>query len=229
MRLFVYCAGGFGREVMDSVRRLNRTRNLWEDVCFIDDNSDVGASTYGADVYTFDAVVDRFDRGDCEIAIANGEPLFRKALYEKVIGHDMRLATVVDATAVISDTARIGRGVVVSPFTSVSSEAEVGDNVVLNARAIVGHDVTLGDHCVVSSLANIGGASTIGNNSYIGMGSQIKEGTLIGEDVIVGMGSVVYRDIPDGVIALGNPARPMKNNTDKIVFRGANQGVKRDQ
>jgi acetyltransferase-like isoleucine patch superfamily enzyme len=33
------------------------------------------------------------------------------------------------------------------------------------------------------------------------------------------MGSVVYNDIPDQMIALGNPARPMRRNDDKKVFK----------
>ena len=45
------------------------------------------------------------------------------------------------------------------------------------------------------------------------------QGISIGNDTIVGMASVVHRDIPDNVIALGNPARPMKNNDDHRVFR----------
>ena len=35
---------------------------------------------------------------------------------------------------------------------------------------------------------------------------------------IVGLSSVVHRDIKEGVIALGNPARPMKNNENQRVF-----------
>lgn len=229
MRLFIYCAGGFGKELADSVRRLNAAVGRWEDVSFIDDNPEVASPHYGAEVYRFSAVHERFDRDDYEIAIANGEPTIRKAIYERVVAHGLRAATVVDRSAIISDTAHMGRSVVVTPFCTVSSDAQVGNNVVLNNRAIVGHDVVLADHCVVSSLVNIGGGSRVGEGSYLGMGVQIKEGTSIGKEVIVGMGSVVYGDIPDGVIALGNPARPMKRNTDKIVFRGANKGVVRDQ
>ena len=68
-------------------------------------------------------------------------------------------------------------------------------------------------------MVNIGGKCRIGKRSYIGMGTLIKEGVTIGDDVIVGMGSVVYSDIPDNMIALGNPARPMRPNTDKKVFK----------
>ena len=53
------------------------------------------------------------------------------------------------------------------------------------------------------------------------MAAQIKEGLVIGSEVIVGMGSVVHYDIPDGMIALGNPARPMRRNVEKRVFKGS--------
>ena len=50
------------------------------------------------------------------------------------------------------------------------------------------------------------------------MGSQIKENTRIGKSAIVGMGSVVCADIPDEVIAMGNPCRPLRPNLNRRVF-----------
>ncbi len=85
--------------------------------------------------------------------------------------------------------------------------------------AIVGRDLQVGDHSVISSMVNIGGGCVIGSGSFIGMGALIKEGVRIGSNVIVGMGSVVYADIPDDVIALGNPARVAHPNTDRKVFK----------
>jgi acetyltransferase-like isoleucine patch superfamily enzyme len=85
--------------------------------------------------------------------------------------------------------------------------------------SIVGHDVEIGENSVISSMVNIGGACKIGKNCYIGMGALIKESVVIGDNAIIGMGSVVYSDIQSDVIALGNPARPMRPNTDKKVFK----------
>jgi acetyltransferase-like isoleucine patch superfamily enzyme len=51
------------------------------------------------------------------------------------------------------------------------------------------------------------------------MGNQIKEGLKIGREVIIGMGPVVYQDIPDGMIAVWNPALPIRRNEDKRFFR----------
>jgi maltose O-acetyltransferase len=44
-------------------------------------------------------------------------------------------------------------------------------------------------------------------NCYIGSGATLKEGISVGDDSIIGMGAVVIRDIPAGCVAVGNPAR----------------------
>jgi acetyltransferase-like isoleucine patch superfamily enzyme len=51
------------------------------------------------------------------------------------------------------------------------------------------------------------------------MGALIKEKLRIGRASIIGMGSVVHSDVPEEVIALGNPARVVRRNEDKKVFK----------
>jgi maltose O-acetyltransferase len=51
----------------------------------------------------------------------------------------------------------------------------------------------------------------IGNNVWIGGGAIICPGVKIGDNVTIGAGSVVTKDIPDDVIAAGNPCRVIKN------------------
>ncbi len=51
---------------------------------------------------------------------------------------------------------------------------------------------------------------TIGRNCWIGAGSVIVPGVTIGDNVVIGAGSVVTRDIPSGVVAVGNPCRVMR-------------------
>ncbi len=52
---------------------------------------------------------------------------------------------------------------------------------------------------------------SIGNGSWIGSGAIILDGVRIGRNVVVGAGAVVTRDIPDYCIAVGNPARVIRN------------------
>lgn len=50
----------------------------------------------------------------------------------------------------------------------------------------------------------------IGNNVWIGGGAIICPGVKIGNNVTIGAGSVVTKDIPDNVIAVGNPCRVLR-------------------
>lgn len=219
MKLMIYCAGGLGKEIFDLAKRLNDSNKKWDDIFFVDDDPSLGNEFYGTKLFTYETLLSRFNPDEFEVSIANGEPVINQLLYNKLRSDNINLATLIDDTAIISHTAKIYDGAIITPYCSVSSNAVVNINASVNTKSIVGHDVVLGAHCVISSLVNIGGASTIGENSYIGMGVSIKEGKKIGKDTIIGMGSVVYDDIPDEVIALGNPARPMRKNIDKKVFK----------
>ncbi len=51
---------------------------------------------------------------------------------------------------------------------------------------------------------------TIGNRVWLGGGVIVGPGVSIGNDAVVGAGSVVVKDLPDGVVAVGNPARVVR-------------------
>ncbi|MCR5599104.1 MAG: sugar O-acetyltransferase [Lachnospiraceae bacterium] len=57
-------------------------------------------------------------------------------------------------------------------------------------------------------------AITIGDNVWIGGNVCILPGVNIGNDVVIGAGSVVTKDLPDNVIAAGNPCRIVRDITD---------------
>ena len=50
-----------------------------------------------------------------------------------------------------------------------------------------------------------------GKLSFIDIGSTIIQGIKIGKNVTIGAGSVVIKDIPDDVLAVGNPVKIEKN------------------
>ena len=55
----------------------------------------------------------------------------------------------------------------------------------------------------------------IGNNVWIGSGANILPGVSIGDNSIIGAGSVVIKDIPANSVAVGIPAKVIKNLDDK--------------
>ena len=53
----------------------------------------------------------------------------------------------------------------------------------------------------------------IGANVWLGGGAIVLPGVRIGENTVVGAGAVVTRDLPAGVVAVGNPARVTRSVT----------------
>lgn len=55
---------------------------------------------------------------------------------------------------------------------------------------------------------------TIGNDVWIGGHTVVTQGVAIGDGTVIGAGSVVTRDIPAGVVAVGNPCRVVRPVTE---------------
>lgn len=98
----------------------------------------------------------------------------------------------------------------------------IGDNCMLAPNVAIytaGHPV----HPDIRNTAyEYGIAVTIGDNVWIGGNTVICPGVHIGSNTVIGAGSVVTKDIPDWVIAAGNPCRVIRKITDadrKFYFR----------
>lgn len=63
----------------------------------------------------------------------------------------------------------------------------------------------------------------IGNNVWLGAGAIVMPGVTIGDNTVIGAGSVVTKDIPAGVVAVGNPCRVVREIGERdreVFFRG---------
>ena len=60
---------------------------------------------------------------------------------------------------------------------------------------------------------------TVGNDVWFGGGVQVLPGVTIGSNVVIGSGSVVTKDIPDNVVAAGNPCRVIRPITEVDLTR----------
>jgi carbonic anhydrase/acetyltransferase-like protein (isoleucine patch superfamily) len=77
---------------------------------------------------------------------------------------------------------------------------------------VVGRNVTIGHRVVLHSC-------TIGDNSLIGMGAVVLDGAKVGSNCLIGAGALVTANtvIPDGMMALGSPAKVVKPLSEAMV------------
>ena len=94
-------------------------------------------------------------------------------------------------------------------------EVHIGDHVMIGPRVSL---ITAG-HPIDSGVRNrgleFGKPITIGDNVWIGANVFIGPGVTIGDNAIIGGGAVVVKDIPANAVAVGNPAKVMRDITSE--------------
>ena len=109
--------------------------------------------------------------------------------------------------AYVARDATWGSGLQVMVGSIIGSRARLGEQCLINTAASVDHECVLGDGVHVGPGAHLAGCVQVGRHSFLGTGAIVLPRIRIGQDVIVGAGAVVVKDVPDGMVALGNPAR----------------------
>lgn len=217
MILGIYGAGGAGREVLELAKIINNTEKKWEQIVFIDDIS-YDRSASEAHVYSYEQTKKLF-ANSIEYVVAIGEVNVKKMIYEKLIFEDREVATLIHPDIHISDTASIGRGVIINVGSFISCDTVIGDNVYIQPNVNLSHDCAVGDGSILSGSCSVAGRCKIGQYTFIGMNACIRENVRVGDNVIIGMGSVVCNDIRSSVAVWGNPAKIMRQNEDGNVFK----------
>ena len=95
---------------------------------------------------------------------------------------------------------------------------QIGDDVTIAPRVnIIAHDASTKKYLNCTRIAKV----KIGNRVFVGAGAVILPGVTIGDDVVVGAGSVVTRDVPNGHVVAGNPARIVCTISEYVSRRRA--------
>jgi len=140
---------------------------------------------------------------------AIGSP-FRKNWILSLEKQEFLFDTAIHPSITIPNTVKINRGCILGHGVIVTCDILIGKHTIVNIGTNINHDCIIGDFVTIGPGVNIAGKVSIGNGSWIGIGSTIIESVKIGKNTFIGAGSVVINDIPDGVLAYGVPAKPIR-------------------
>ncbi len=142
--------------------------------------------------------------GESPIIVSIGNNKMRKQIVERV---KCDFGTIIHPSAIVSPKAAIGAGSVVMQGSIIQSGARVGLHCIVNTGATIDHECIIDDFVHISPQTTLCGNVHIGEGAWIGAAAVVIPGVKIGKWSVIGAGSVVVDDIPDGVVAYGNPCR----------------------
>lgn len=108
----------------------------------------------------------------------------------------------------IGSDVEIGSSTVIARGTI--SATRIGNHCKIDDNVFVAHNVQVGENTVIIANSEVSGSVKIGRNAWIAPAVTVIEGITIGDNSLIGIGSVVIRDVPENVVAVGNPARVLR-------------------
>jgi UDP-perosamine 4-acetyltransferase len=204
----IYCAGEQGRVVLDILRSAGEANG----VVFADDDPALhGDSVAGRAVVGGLADLPTGGESVATVVAFGDQPGVRLELADRLADAGCEFFNAVHAVATVSETATLGRGVMVNAESYVGPGVDVGDHVLVDSCVNISHDVSLGRGTTVTPGATVAGGVTLGIDSYVGPGATVIEDVRVGEGAVVGAGAVVTDDVSPETTVVGVPAAPLEN------------------
>lgn len=196
--LFIVGAGGFGREAVWTVERINAASQqpTWRVIGFADD--DPKKATGNFEGYPMLGSVEKAskDNPGASVFIAIGDNAIRRKIYAQLRGHDF--PALIDPSAQVAPTTEFKHGTFIAPEAIVSVGTDIGKFVIVNARAGVGHDTVVGDFVNVAPGVSLSGHTTLEDDVFMGTNSCTAPGMTVGKGATVACGTPVMKNVASG-------------------------------
>lgn len=190
-------------------------QGIYEVACFLDsDVSKVGQEYEGFMIEgTYDDAEDiKRKYNTNKFFIAFGNMKYRKKVFEQFISNGWEPVNIIHPDAIVSESATIGKGVLIECGCLITPNPIIGDNVVVNTGSQVNHDNIVENHVYMASGIILSGGVRIKENTLIDDGVVVTLGKTVGKNCIIGAGAVVTNDIGDNCVAYGVPAKVIRYN-----------------
>lgn len=198
--LFVVGAGGFGREAVWTIERINAAASepIWNVIGFADD--DPAKATGNFEGYPLLGSIEKTSKDfpGASVFVAIGDNSVRRKMYKVLRGHDF--PALIDPSAQVSPTTEFRHGTFIAVEAVVSVGTDIGKFVIINARAGVGHDSVVGDFANIAPGVSLSGHTIIGEDVFMGTNSCTAPGMTVGAGATVACGTPVLRNVEPGTV-----------------------------
>lgn len=210
MEVYIVGIAGLGREVANYVLDIPDYRIAG----FVDQDTDALPETVSIRDKDYPVYQESFFLAMAEsaadrpgVVLGLGFPEVRKKVAEKYRPYCC-FPNIIHPSVLLGDTLnKWGEGNVFAPNCVLTTSVCIGSFNYFNLAVTVGHDSVMGDYNVFNPGVAVSGNVVIGNTNLFGVHSSIRQGIRIGSNNVLGMGGVLLKDMPDGEVWMGIPAK----------------------
>jgi sugar O-acyltransferase (sialic acid O-acetyltransferase NeuD family) len=209
-RILLFGGGNQVHYTIDIIEKENK----YEVVGIIDSLHPIGADRYGYKVLgrqeSLKDIVEEYNIDAGIITIGDNWSRFK--VYQSIIEQmpSFEFVNAIHPSVIIGNNVTMGFGVVIMAGVIVNPLAKIGNFTFFAPGCQIEHDCIIEDYASVSAGSIMGGYVTIGKFSAITLGVTILDRLTIGENSVIGSGSLVLKNVPDNVLAHGNPINKIR-------------------
>lgn len=144
--------------------------------------------------------------------ISIGEIWGRSLIYEQInkLVPKFKFINAIHPSVQIGNNVQLGFGIIAAAGSIINTHAQIGNFVAIYTGAQIEHNCIIKDFASISAGSITGGYVTLGNYSAITLGVVVIDRITIGKNSVIGSGSLVLKNIPDNVLAYGNPCKVIR-------------------
>ncbi len=197
--LFIVGAGGFGREAVWTVERINAAapQPVWNIIGYADDDPKwkKGGNFEG---YPILGTIDEAskDYPGASVFVALGNNAKRAAIYKRLRGHDF--PALIDPSACVSPTTEFKHGTYIAAGAVVQVGSELGKFSLIGSNCVVCHDARLGDFVNVGPGTVIASGVKVGDSVAFFANCATLPRIVVGDGALVTCGACVSQDLAAG-------------------------------
>lgn len=209
--LVIIGTGGFAREVYWLLQEINAVSPLFRVLGFVgpEDPGNLPAPWLGNDSEVRRHFQNPTHRPKAIAAIGDGRT--RGMLMIDYMEEGWEFPILQHPTALVGTHTEIMPGTILCAGSILTVNISAGMGLIVNLHTTVGHDCELGAFVTLSPGCHLSGNAQLGDYVQMGTGSVVLPGISIGQNTEIGAGAVVNRTLPSHVVAVGVPARVIRN------------------
>lgn len=208
---YIIGSGGFAKEVLLLYHQIYGTIEMFNGFIDVEPKNKYSSILFGKKypiINESDFLEEYKNDSAIDLYIGIGNPNIIEKLQSRFSGFSF--PNLIHPNVIIEKHSfKMGKGNIITAGCIFTIDIEIGSFNIFNLSSTIGHDVIIGDCNVINPKVAISGGVKINNVNLLGTGCTILQGIQIQNYTIIGGSALLTKDVEDGQIMIGVPAKKM--------------------